>query len=125
MAGFVAENMLLGKTKVFYWNETGDLPENAVLLDVRTLEEFAHGQIPGALHIPVDDLRAHLNLLPAGKDIYVYCQSGLRAYLAQRILLQNGFERVFNLSGGYQLWDACTEERDAIQKQENAMAEFA
>ncbi|MBL7782087.1 MAG: FAD-dependent oxidoreductase [Saprospiraceae bacterium] len=116
MAGFVAENIMLGKTQVFYWNEVQELPDNAVLLDVRTQEEFSHGYIPGALHIPVDELRQNLDQLPTGKTIYVYCQSGLRAYLAQRILLQNGFEHVLNLSGGYQLWHACVQEQEVEKR---------
>ena len=125
MAGFVAENMLLGKTNVFYWNETEDLPANAVLLDVRTQEEAGHGIIPGAVHIPVDNLRAQMNALNPASDIYIYCQSGLRAYLAQRMLLQNGFGKVYNLSGGYQLWEACTKEKAETGKQKKEAVEFA
>ena len=124
MAGFVAENMLQGKTNVFYWNETGNLPSNAVLLDVRTPEEVEHGAIPGAVFIPLDNLRAQMNALDPKSDIYVYCQSGLRAYLAQRMLLQNGFEQVYNLSGGYQLWEACMKEQAVTLRQKSEVPEL-
>jgi len=81
-----------------------------MLIDVRRIDEFAAGHIPGAINIPVDEIRARLQEIPHGKMIYIYCEAGLRGYLAQRILKQNGFESVANLSGGYVLWKACAEE---------------
>lgn len=104
MAGYVIANVLEG-CKQFHWT---DLPaasadENAVLLDVRTNEEFAAGHFKGALHIPVDELRERLNELDKKKKIYVNCQSGLRSYIACRILSGNGFE-CYNFSGGYRFY---------------------
>lgn len=105
MAGFVAENILDGKHEIIYWDKIQDLSENDLLIDVRSAEEYKRGSIPNAINISVDDLRTKLDELPKDKNIYVFCQIGLRGYLAQRILLQHGFAHVYNLSGGYKLWE--------------------
>ncbi|HWI90061.1 MAG TPA: FAD-dependent oxidoreductase [Flavisolibacter sp.] len=123
IAGFVAENMLTKQIKNFYWDELTSLNKDDTLLDVRTLAEFKSGSIEGAINIPVDELRCRINELPRNKTIYVYCQIGLRGYLASRILLQNGFERVINLSGGYRLWEVCMKERgEGTVKEESLIA---
>ncbi|HNM32253.1 MAG TPA: FAD-dependent oxidoreductase, partial [Chitinophagales bacterium] len=104
MAGFVADNILNKTLQVEQWdifeNNYQQTP-NAVLIDVRDPDEFACGAMNGAINIPVDTLRSKLNELPKDAPIFVYCAIGLRGYLAQRILLQNGFKQVSNLSGGY------------------------
>jgi len=110
MAGFIAENILTDRLNIFYWNDLGDGDDNSYLLDVRTVREFEAGHIEGAANIPVDEIRDRLSEIPAGKRIDIYCEAGLRGYLASRILRQNGFNEVFNLSGGYVLWNACTRE---------------
>lgn len=110
MAGFVAENILLDRLRVFYWNETNNLKQGDILIDVRTADEFSNGRIPGAINIPVDEIRNRLDEIPIDQTIYIYCEAGLRGYLAQRILRQRGFNNVFNLSGGYYLWKTCAEE---------------
>ncbi|MBI3138792.1 MAG: FAD-dependent oxidoreductase [Sphingobacteriales bacterium] len=110
MAGFIAENILQGRLNIFYWNDLGDSDDNSYLLDVRTAGEFKAGHIEGAANIPVDEIRERLDEIPAGKRIDIYCEAGLRGYLANRILQQNGFNEVFNLSGGYILWKACQQE---------------
>jgi rhodanese-related sulfurtransferase len=74
------------------------------LVDVRTPREFATGHIPGAINIPVDDLRSRLGELPREREIAAYCQVGQRGYLATRILLQSGFKAV-NLAGGYKTYE--------------------
>jgi NADPH-dependent 2,4-dienoyl-CoA reductase/sulfur reductase-like enzyme/rhodanese-related sulfurtransferase len=107
MAGFVAENIIQKRLKVIPWSAVKDISSNDVLIDVRTALEFVEGNIPGSINIPVDELRGRLNELDKQKNMYIYCQIGLRGYLAQRILLQNGFEKVQNISGGYKLWSAC------------------
>lgn len=105
MAGYTAENILNGRMTPFYAEQVADLDLNKVtLLDVRTTDEYAGGSIPGAANLPLDDLREKLGSLPKNKPLYVFCQIGLRGYLASRILLQNGFSEVYNLSGGYRLW---------------------
>ena len=104
MAGFVAENILTGKVKTAQWRDIEGLSKEALIVDVRTREEFALGSIPGSVNIPVDELRSRLPELPLDKDIVVTCAVGLRGYVAYRILVQNGYERVRNLSGGYKTW---------------------
>jgi NADPH-dependent 2,4-dienoyl-CoA reductase/sulfur reductase-like enzyme/rhodanese-related sulfurtransferase len=110
MAGFIAENILLDRLNIFYWNDLGDGDDNSYLLDVRTRAEFEAGHIEVAVNIPVDEIRNRLDEIPTGKRIDIYCEAGLRGYLANRILRQNGFNEVFNLSGGYILWKACVAE---------------
>lgn len=106
MAGYVAENILSGKMKIVHWRDIEKLDKNTVLVDVRTPEEFEMGSIPNAINIPVDELRGRLGELPKDKRIIVSCAVGQRGYLAYRILVQHGFEDVFNLSGGYRTWSA-------------------
>lgn len=110
MAGFVADNILSKRLHVIYWDEVAALSKDDLLVDVRAPHEYNAGTIPGAINIPVDDLRGRLQELPKDKNIYIFCQIGLRGYLAQRILLQNGFERVKNISGGYNTYSVCMAE---------------
>lgn len=102
MAGYVASNILQGIHPVIHWDDLDELdPQNTVLLDVRTQAEYQSGSIPGAINIPLDSLRERMDELPRDKTIVIYCQVGLRGYIATRILMQRGFDKVFNLSGGY------------------------
>lgn len=110
IAAFAAENILEKRSVVFYWNEFDQITPNDVLIDVRTKSEYGNGKILDAINIPVDDLRVRLDEIPKDKKIYIYCHGGLRGYLAQRILQQNGYQQTFNLSGGHQLWDTCMKE---------------
>ncbi|OYU54941.1 MAG: CoA-disulfide reductase [Chitinophagaceae bacterium BSSC1] len=114
MAGFVAENILLDRLRVFYWDEVKQLPETALLLDVRTKTEFEAGHIPNAINIPVDEIRDRMQEIPTNRPIYIYCEAGLRGYLAQRILRQTGYETVANLSGGYVSWKAANQEMQLL-----------
>ncbi|WP_279134960.1 FAD-dependent oxidoreductase [Parabacteroides johnsonii] len=108
MAGFVAENILKGKSQIIQWRELAELPADTIRIDVRTRDEHKLGSIPGFINIPVDELREHLDELPKDKLIVVSCAVGLRGYLAYRILVQNGFKNVRNLSGGYKTWSVAT-----------------
>ncbi len=109
MAGYVAQNVLDGLEKQFYAEDVAGLdPAKVTLLDVRTAEEFAAGSIPGAVNIPVDDLRARLGELDAKKPVYEFCRIGLRGHVAYRILSQSGFPEVYNLAGGYRFYRAAT-----------------
>jgi rhodanese-related sulfurtransferase len=110
MAGFVAENIIHDKLNVFYWSELEKINETDLLVDVRTKQEFANGKIEGAINIPVDEIRDRLHELPKDRNIFIYCEAGLRGYLAQRVLKQNGYNQVQNLSGGYKLWKSCISE---------------
>ncbi len=108
MAGFVAENILNERSRIIQWRELAELPADTIRIDVRTRDEYKLGTIPGFINIPVDELREHSDELPKEKPIVVTCAVGLRGYLAYRILVQNGFKNVRNLSGGYKTWSMAT-----------------
>ena len=105
IAGYTAENILKGDLEMVNYDEFWDFVKenNAVILDVRTSKEFSGGAIEGAININVDDLRESLENLDKNKVYAIYCQVGLRGYLANRIMRNNGF-RAVNLNGGYNLW---------------------
>ncbi|KRQ87963.1 Coenzyme A disulfide reductase [Caloramator mitchellensis] len=106
MAGFTAANVLRGDMKIVHWDELEKLNKDEYyILDVRTDLEFENGSIAGAINIPVDEIRNRMNEIPKNKKIVVYCKVGLRGYIAYRILVQNGFD-VYNLSGGYDIYQA-------------------
>jgi NADPH-dependent 2,4-dienoyl-CoA reductase/sulfur reductase-like enzyme/rhodanese-related sulfurtransferase len=104
-AGFVASNVRAGEVALCHVEQIASPTERQIVLDVRTPGEVKAGAIPGARNIPVDDLRERLGELPKDKELLVYCQVGLRGYLACRILAQRGFE-CRNLSGGYRTYAA-------------------
>jgi len=112
MAGYVAENVLKGLVKVISVEEFLSLDrENIFILDVRTKDEYDLGHIEGAVNIPVDEIRQNLGKIPKDKKIIVYCGVGLRAYVACRVLYQNGFNEVYNLSGGYKMYEVVTQKQ--------------
>lgn len=116
MAGFVADNILSKRVNVVTWREIEKIDiKKDLLLDVRTSEENRFASIPGSVNIPVDELRLRLDEIPSDKRIIVYCAVGLRGYLATRILTQNGFRKVFNLSGGYKTYSVATGQPSAFQ----------
>lgn len=103
MLGFIAENMHRGLVETVQWWEVADLvAAGATVIDVRTPEEFAAGSLPGALNIPVDELRERAGELPAGR-LVVTCAVGQRGNTAVRLLTHRGHEAV-NLDGGYRTW---------------------
>ena len=106
MAGFVIGNLLDGTVKQYHWQDVPALQKRSdvVLLDTRTTEEYSRGHIEGTRNIPLDELRERLGELDKSKTIYVNCQSGLRSYIACRILMQNGFD-CYNFSGGYRFYE--------------------
>jgi NADPH-dependent 2,4-dienoyl-CoA reductase/sulfur reductase-like enzyme/rhodanese-related sulfurtransferase/TusA-related sulfurtransferase len=104
MAGFVASNVLRGDHPIWHWEDLAEIEQNnSIFLDVRTPEEFTVGTIENALNINDLELRQKLNNIPKNKSIYVFCEVGFRGYLATRLLLQEGFKNVYNLTGGYKL----------------------
>lgn len=117
MAGFMIENLSNGTLKQFFWDEVDTLPRDGsiTLLDTRTVMEYQRGHAEGFLNIPVDELRERLDEIPEGKSVYVMCQSGLRSYLACRILAQNGFD-CYNFSGGYRLYETIVKDRCAAEQ---------
>lgn len=117
MAGFVVENIKNGIVKQFYYEDIPSLRErdDVILLDTRTPFEYMRGHADGFIHIPLDDLRERLGELEKDKKIYVMCQSGLRSYLATRILTQNGFD-AYNFAGGFRLYSSIKNE-EMLSKQ--------
>ena len=112
MAGFMIENIRNGFVKQYHWDEIADLPRDGslTLLDARTVWEYQQGHIDGYINIPVDDLRERINEIDDSKPVYVICQSGLRSYIACRILTQNGFD-CYNFSGGYRFYASVIHEK--------------
>ncbi len=117
MAGFMAENLAEGIVKQFWIEDVASLPRDGsvTLLDTRTPQEYAGGHIDGFVNIPVDELRERLGELDRGKPAYVICQSGLRSYIACRILSENGFA-CYNFSGGFRFYDAVVNDRRLIEQ---------
>jgi len=104
MAAFVSSNHRVGFSPTLSVEEflTNYQTDNSIyVLDVRNPNEFSSGKFPTAVNIPLPDLRTRLSEIPKDKEIYVHCQVGFRGHLAARILLQSGFQKVFNISGGY------------------------
>lgn len=116
MAGYMIENVAAGRVRQFHWNEVDCLPRDGrvTLLDVRTPEEYEQGHVNGFVNIPLDELRNRLSELEASRSVYVMCQSGLRSYLACRILTQKGFD-CYNLSGGYRFYSGIVQEKDIAE----------
>lgn len=116
MAGFMVDNIARGLLRQWHLADADSLPRDGsvTLLDTRTPEEYGAGHIAGFVNIPVDDLRERLGELERDKPVYVICQSGLRSYIACRILAGHGFE-CYNFSGGYRFYDAVTHERCLAQ----------
>ncbi len=116
MAGFMVENLAKGVVKQFRAEDVKDLPRDGsvTLLDVRTPREYAGGHIEGFRNIPVDELRERLREIEPGKSVYVICQSGLRSYIACRILAGHGYE-AYNFAGGFRFYDAVTGDRRLVE----------
>lgn len=117
MAGFMIENISKGIVKQFYLEDVPKLlgDESVTLLDVRTAEEYSRGHIDGFINIPVDHLRERLGELALGKPVYVMCQSGLRSYIAARILAGHGYD-CYNFTGGFRFYDAVMNDRCLVEK---------
>ena len=117
MAGFMIDNIASGVLKQWHLADLNDLlqKDSVTLLDTRTVGEFSRGHIPGFRNIPVDDLRDRIAELDPEKPVYVICQSGLRSYIACRILAGFGFD-AYNFSGGYRFYEAVTHDRALIQQ---------
>lgn len=115
MAGFMIQNILEERVDKVTWTEVERAvetpgPDAPLVLDTRTVGEWERGHVEGAAHIPLDELREHLDELPRDRRLLVYCQSGLRSYVACRILAQHGFPCA-NVAGGYGFYDQVLEGR--------------
>lgn len=116
MAGFMIENISRGLLKQWHLKELDSLPRDGsvTLLDTRTADEYHMGHIEGFRNIPVDELRERLEEMEKEKPVYVICQSGLRSYIATRILEGNGY-KAYNFSGGYRYYDTVINDRSLIE----------
>ena len=117
MAGFMIDNIARGILRQWFLEDLDRLPRDGsvTLLDVRTAGEYGGGHIDGFRNIPVDELRERLDEVEPGKPVYVICQSGLRSYIACRILAGYGYE-VYNFAGGFRFYDAVTNDRRLIEQ---------
>ena len=117
MAGFMIDNIANGVLKQWHLEDVETLPRDGsvTLLDSRTVGEYAQGHIDGFKNIPVDELRERLDEVEKGKPVYVICQSGLRSYIASRILEGNGYT-AYNFAGGFRFYDAVTNDRALIER---------
>ena len=117
MAGFMADNIAGGILKQWHLEDVPTLPQDGsvTLLDVRTAAEYSRGHLEGFQNIPVDELRDRLGELRPGRPVYVICQSGLRSYIACRILAGHGFD-AYNFSGGFRFYDAVVNDRCLIER---------
>jgi NADPH-dependent 2,4-dienoyl-CoA reductase/sulfur reductase-like enzyme/rhodanese-related sulfurtransferase len=117
MAGFMIDNIANGTLKQWHLSDAEQLPKDGsvTLLDTRTVGEYGRGHIEGFRNIPVDELRERIGEVEKGKTVYVICQSGLRSYIACRILEGNGFE-AYNFSGGFRFYDAVVNDRALIER---------
>lgn len=125
MAGFIAQNVLDGTVKQFFYEDLSELEnEDVILLDTRTSAEYERGHAGGFdINIPVDDLRERLCELDSSKSVYVMCQSGLRSYIACRILSQNGFD-CYNFAGGYRLYESINKDCFDVKSNTSCGAEL-
>ena len=109
ISGYVACNILSGKMQPVYWREMQQANTDEItLVDVRTPDEYALGTIPGAVNIPLDDMRHRLGEIPTDRPVWLFCGVGLRGYLASNILKGNGYSEVRNLIGGLKTYKAAT-----------------
>jgi len=116
MAGFMIDNIASGHLRQWRLEDAAKLPRDGsvTLLDTRTAGEYSRGHIEGFKNIPVDELRDRLSEVEKGKPVYVICQSGLRSYIASRILEGNGYE-AYNFAGGFRFYDAVMNDRALIE----------
>ena len=116
IAGYVAENILTGKVRMFQWDQVNELPRDGsvTLLDVRPKVTFENGSVDGFINIPEEDLRNSLDRIDPAKPVYVICQMGLKGYSACRMLSQKGYD-CCNLAGGYRLWSSIYKGNQAAQ----------
>ena len=117
MAGYIAENLRNGVVKQWYYEDDDALPRDGsvTLLDTRTPAEYDRGHADGFINIPVDELRDRLGALDRTKPVYVMCQSGLRSYIAGRILTGNGFD-AYNFAGGFRFYDAIRNDKELNER---------
>lgn len=117
MAGYIIENIKNGIVKQWYYEDDETLPRDGsvTLLDTRTPVEYSMGHAEGFINIPVDEMRERMDELDKDKPVYIMCQSGLRSYIASRILIGNGFD-AYNFTGGFRYYAAVHSDRALSKK---------
>lgn len=117
MAGYMIENIANGTVKQWYYEDVDSLPRDGsvTLLDTRTVLEYSCGHIDGFINIPVDELRERLDEIDKSKKVYVICQSGLRSYIASRILMGNGYD-AYNFAGGFRFYSAIESDKALVER---------
>lgn len=117
MAGYIIENIKNGVVKQWYYENDKTLPRDGrvTLLDTRTPMEYSMGHAEGFLNIPVDELRERIGELDKTKPVYIMCQSGLRSYIASRVLEGSGFQ-TYNFAGGFRFYDAVRNDKAMNRK---------
>ncbi len=117
MAGYIIDNIINGTVKQWYVEDTDSLPRDGsiTLLDTRTVGEYCGGHIDGFINIPVDELRERISELDKTKPVYILCQSGLRSYIASRILSGNGFD-TYNFAGGFRFYNTVKNDKTLIKQ---------
>ena len=118
MAGFMIDNVANGTLKQWFVEDEKNLPRDGsvTLLDTRTPGEYKRGHVKDFINIPVDELRGRLDEIEKDKPVYVICQSGLRSYIASRILEGNGYT-AYNFAGGFRFYDAVMNDKALIEKE--------
>ncbi|MDV7188245.1 FAD-dependent oxidoreductase [Lutibacter sp. TH_r2] len=110
VSSYVTENVLNNRSKQISVEELAELiketsKDNYLLIDSRTVEEYEQGTIPGAINYPLDQLRQHVDFIKSqDKKVVIFCQKGLRGYLAELILRNNNLTNIVNVAGGFKLW---------------------
>ena len=129
MAGFVSSNFLREDINIKQWHDVNQLiKDKEIILDVRTNREHEARKIKDSINIPINELRNRLAELPKGKPIIVYCEVGYRSYIATRILMQHGYDEVYELTGGFKLYEIANAKTEdiiaACGSSESIMEEF-
>ena len=117
MAGYIIDNLATGVVKQWFVEDVDALPRDGsvTLLDTRTVEEYEAGHAPDLINIPVDELRERIGEIEPGKPVYVMCQSGIRSYIATRILRGHGFD-CYNFAGGYRFYAAVKNDQRLVEQ---------
>ena len=124
LAGMSALNILEGKIKPIYWDSIEKLGNETFILDVRAREEQMLGKLPLSHNIPLEEIRSRIDEIPTDKKIVLYCNKGKKSYFAARILMQKGFENVYGLVGGYNIYKQVLEDKNFKQNAKDNVADF-